>query len=104
MARNKENTNFICKNCGLNVPPVTNGSYRNHCPKCLYSVHVDIIPGDRNCPCKGLMRPIGITYKSKKGWQIIHVCLTCNTKKVCKVATDTLEPDDYKVIAQFQPD
>lgn len=96
MARNLENTGFICENCCLEIFPVTNGCYRNHCPFCLYSVHLDIVPGDRKSVCRALMKPVQLTYKSKKGWQIIHVCLKCDVKKACRVATDTEQPDSYK--------
>ena len=99
MARNLENTGFTCKKCGGEVCPVTNGSYRNHCPFCLYSVHLDISPGDRESTCKALMKPILLTYKSKKGWQIIHICLECGVKKVCRIATNTNQPDSYKALA-----
>ena len=99
MARNLENTGFICEKCGLDVYPVTNGRYRNHCPFCLYSVHLDNIPGDRANTCKALMKPVQLTYKSKKGWQIVHECLECGARKVCRIAVDTDQPDSYKRLA-----
>lgn len=98
MARNLENTGFICTNCNEEILPVTNGRYRNHCPFCLYSVHLDIIPGDRKSTCKTLMKPVQLTYKSKKGWQIIHVCLKCGVRKVCRIATDTTQPDNLEMV------
>ena len=64
MSRELENTGFICQNCGKEVLPLTDGSYRNHCPFCLYSLHVDIIPGDRASDCGGIMKPIKIIYNS----------------------------------------
>lgn len=40
------NETFVCKNCGRTVVPEGAGSdHRNHCPNCLYSLHVDIEPG-----------------------------------------------------------
>ena len=100
MTRNQENTSFKCENCKKAVIPVTNGSYRNHCPFCLYSLHLDINPGDRLSQCKGLMKPVGLRYNGNKGWQILHLCLTCGVKKVCKIATDTNEPDSLETIAK----
>lgn len=48
MHKRKLNTAFICQNCKREVLPIPNGSYRNHCPFCLFSLHVDgEIPGDR---------------------------------------------------------
>ena len=39
----KNDDTFICKNCGLEVKPLGYSS-RNHCPRCLCSLHVDINP------------------------------------------------------------
>ena len=44
VSRKTENTGFICVHCSAEVNPLTNGSYRNHCPYCLYSVHIDDCP------------------------------------------------------------
>jgi len=42
------NETFTCKNCGRTVVPYDSGSnHRNHCPNCLFSLHVDDEPGDR---------------------------------------------------------
>ena len=94
MVRDTENTGFICLNCNKMIEKLTNGSYRNHCPFCLYSLHVDLRPGDRLNTCQGLMAPVGVVYKAKKGWQIVHSCLKCRKKSVNKVAVDTMQPDD----------
>lgn len=94
MSRELENSGFRCENCGADVLPLTNGSYRNHCPFCLYSKHVDFRPGDRKSSCHGLMEPIDLIYKAKKGYQIVHRCLKCGVRRVNKVAVDTVQPDD----------
>jgi hypothetical protein len=47
ISRTAQNQGFTCENCGASVAPLSNGSYRNHCPACLLSKHVDILPGDR---------------------------------------------------------
>jgi len=78
--RNTED--FICGHCGENV---AGSGYTNHCPKCLYSKHVDNIPGDRANPCGGLMKPIGLEIKGDKR-QIIHQCENCGIIKRNKVA------------------
>ena len=101
MARHTENTGFICLNCTKIIEKLTNGSYRNHCPFCLYSLHVDNWPGDRANACQGLMEPVGLTYKPKKGWQIIHRCLKCAATSVNKVAIDTDQADDGQKVAQI---
>lgn len=83
---------FICENCHYEVP-ILGYSARNHCPKCLYSKHVDINPGDRECTCLGLMRPIGIE-KFKDTFKIIYKCIKCNGKGKNIIAID----DDMDMI------
>ncbi len=74
------NENFICLYCKKEVAKHPSSS-RNHCPFCLYSLHVDLdTPGDRKNRCKGLMKPIKLDYKSKKGYIIIHKCLKCGAE------------------------
>lgn len=74
--------NFTCENCGERV----NGNgYTNHCPRCLYSKHVDINPGDRAEKCHGLMRPIGL--KTSGGEHtLIHECIKCSKLQNCKIS------------------
>ncbi len=98
MAKKNENTAFICENCGEHVKALTNGSIRNHCPFCLFSKHVDNSPGDRACNCKGIMEPIAVELNSKKGQQIVHRCLKCGVKKLNKVAEDTEQSDNMRLI------
>lgn len=66
---------FICENCGKEVSKL-NYTARDHCPYCLFSKHVDIMPGDRLNNCKGLLKPIGIE-KFKKTYKIIYKCEKC---------------------------
>ncbi|MGD9143082.1 MAG: RNHCP domain-containing protein [Dehalococcoidia bacterium] len=101
MSRRQENTGFTCSHCRCEVLPLNNGGYRNHCPYCLYSKHVDIKPGDRKSPCGGLMKPIRIQYKSGKQIQIIHRCLRCGIEKVNKIAEDAVQPDDIDEIIRL---
>lgn len=74
--------------------PLTNGSFRNHCPFCLFSKHLDDHPGDRSSICSGLMRPIRLDYSGKKGYQIVHECLKCGKLQRNKVARDTVQEDN----------
>ena len=101
MSRGQENAGFVCENCGQSVAPLSNGSYRNHCPFCLFSKHVDIMPGDRQNTCGGLMQPIGIQYKSGKGYQIIHRCLKCGRQSVNKIAENTIQHDNMDVVIRL---
>ncbi len=102
MSRKFENGSFVCANCGVKVAPLSNGSYRNHCPACLYSLHVDETkPGDRNSNCRGLMKPIGIKYHTKKGFQIRHRCLACGVERLNIVAEHTEMPDDFDLVLRL---
>ncbi|SHH91154.1 RNHCP domain-containing protein [Virgibacillus chiguensis] len=94
MTRKRENTSFQCEKCGAEVIRLTNGSYRNHCPYCLYSKHLDNTPGDRLSECKGLMKPIALDYSAKKGHQILHQCVKCKKTQKNKAATDTVQEDN----------
>lgn len=67
---------FKCENCGQLVSPL-GYTARDHCPHCLYSKHVDIMPGDRANTCKGLLKPIGIE-KFKDTYKILYKCTSCN--------------------------
>ena len=87
--------------CGTNVQPLTNGSFRNHCPRCLHSLHVDHKPGDRANACRGLMAPVGLAYRRKKGWQIVHRCTVCGQCSVNKVAIDTVQADSIKRLSEI---
>ncbi len=67
--------NFICEN-GHKPVDKLNYTARDHCPHCLYSKHVDILPGDRANECKGLLEPIDIE-KFKDTYKIVYKCQKC---------------------------
>ncbi len=67
---------FICENCKEKVEPLFY-SARDHCPMCLYSKHVDILPGDRSNPCQGLLVPKEIE-KYKDTYKIVYQCEKCH--------------------------
>ena len=84
---------FICEQCGFFV----NGSgYTNHCPKCLWSKHVDINPGDRHATCQSPMEPVGVESKGGK-YIILHRCVSCHFQKRNKMAKD----DNFDAIIQL---
>lgn len=82
----KNDNGFICVVCGASVPPLKYTS-RDHCNKCLSSLHLDIIPGDRKNDCKGVMEPIGVTYKSDE-YTIHYKCKKCGELHNNKMAKD----------------
>lgn len=88
------NAGFVCEQCGADVPPASNGSYRNHCPYCLFSKHLDDAPGDRSSDCQGLMEPVSLVHHGRKGYQIVHRCTVCGAVKRNRVADSGTAPDD----------
>lgn len=97
MGRSEENRAFRCVVCARDVEPLTNGSYRNHCPFCLSSLHVDVLPGDRAASCGGVMDAVALR-RTKKGLQIVHRCRGCGTQRPNRVADDTDQPDDIEAL------
>ena len=69
---------------------------RDHCPFCLYSKHVDIMPGDRKNTCKGLLKPIGIE-KFKDTYKILYRCEKCGETHKNIMAKD----DDMDLIIEL---
>lgn len=84
----KRNGGFVCLKCNEINPPAVKGE-RNHCRRCLFSLHVDKeTPGDRASDCFGLMEPVGLDYKGKKGFMIVHRCVKCGKEMLNKKAED----------------
>lgn len=80
---------FTCKACGKKVSLSAPGTKnRNHCPFCLYSVHVDAGVGDRSSGCGGLMKPIGKFYKEDGEEMLVHECEKCGFVRWNRVAGD----------------
>lgn len=94
----KNDSGFICANCGFEVMPLEKTS-RNHCPRCLCSLHVDINPGDRACNCHGILYPVSVCPDSKKGYIITHKCKKCGSicrnKAAIKTPKDSLSDSQY---------
>jgi hypothetical protein len=80
--RKKED--FVCEKCGFKVE---GSGYTNHCPKCLWSKHVDVNPGDRAAKCGGMMEPVEIEMKEGE-YVITHRCVKCGYQKKNKAAAD----------------
>jgi hypothetical protein len=79
----KKNDPFNCIHCHFSVPQAEK-TCRDHCPKCLYSIHVDQNPGDRLEQCRGKLKPIAWSQHKKKGYVIHYQCLNCKIKKINK--------------------
>ena len=78
---------FLCNNCGNKVEKLGYTS-RDHCPKCLYSKHVDINPGDRLESCHGDLVPVSVELNPKKGYVIVYKCKKCGKVRKNKAAND----------------
>jgi hypothetical protein len=84
--KNKED--FVCETCSTKV---TGTGYTNHCPQCLWSKHVDVVPGDRAATCGGMMQPLRVEGTADS-YTLVHRCEKCGTEKRNKVApTDTMD-------------
>lgn len=93
MAFIKNVENFICEHCGLDV---WGDGFTNHCPKCLWSKHVDKSPGDRGASCLGLMRPVRIEG-TQGNYSVVHKCEWCGLEKRNKVS----EKDDFDQVLKI---
>ncbi len=90
--QNQTDLPFICRVCGKAVAlPESGGKHRNHCPHCLSSLHLDIIPGDRRASCRGIMTPISAWIQQNKEWSIIHRCTRCGALRSNRIAADDNE-------------
>ncbi len=86
---------FICQNCGRKITKL-GYTARDHCNYCLYSLHVDILPGDRSNPCHGLLKPVDIE-KYHETYKIIYECEKCHQKHKNIMAID----DDMNKIIEL---
>ena len=97
----KNDQGFVCGHCGKEVLPLSVTS-RNHCPFCLYSRHLDIMPGDRQSDCMGLMKPVQALPDAKKGFILIHKCEKCGFVGRNKAAIDAkVQPDNMDLIIEL---
>ena len=96
----KNDNEFICKNCGHKVEKLKYTS-RDHCNNCLFSVHVDITPGDRKNECMGMLEPMNIIETSKKGKVIIYKCKKCGREVRNIVADDDNKERIYEIVKKY---
>lgn len=81
---------FVCEHCGVEV---SGNGFTNHCPRCLWSKHVDIHPGDREADCGGLMEPVSATLEGGE-YFLIQRCQKCPHERRNKISTD----DDFDAV------
>ena len=75
---------FRCIRCGHSV---TGNGYTNHCPRCLWSVHVDVHPGDRAATCRAPMAPVDLLYERGR-FVIVHECTGCGLHRRNRASAD----------------
>ena len=99
--RRVRNEGFVCAHCGATVRPLAKASSRNHCPHCLWSKHVDVVPGDRRANCGGMMEPVAVEQDARRGWMIVHRCTRCGTIRRNKAAlNDPAQPDSFQKLLE----
>lgn len=92
---------FTCIQCGFPATAdreLSGVNNRNHCPRCLWSRHVDELKaGDRKSACRSRMQPIGLTIKqtqkrygqaSQGELMLIHHCTGCGKFSINRIAAD----------------
>lgn len=86
---------FTCQHCRVTVPHQGGGTKnRNHCPRCLWSRHVDQAIGDRASTCLASMQPVALTLKADGGeLMVVHHCCGCG-----KVSWNRLAADDNEEV------
>lgn len=85
---------FTCLNCAA---VVAGSGYTNHCPRCLWSRHVDVSPGDRAARCGAPMPPVG-ALSEPDGLVIVQRCRECGHIRRNRTAADD---DRDAVLALF---
>lgn len=87
---------FDCLHCGAHV---AGSGYTNHCPRCLWSRHVDVHPGDRAHPCAGLMEPVAIEQR-RGAYVLVHRCTHCGSERRNRAAPG----DDFDALLRVGPE
>jgi len=85
-------SSFPCQNCGTEIPRGGGGTeHRNHCPRCLHSLHLDVEPGDRMACCGSVMEPIAVWVRKGGEWALVHRCRGCGHLSSNRIAADDNE-------------
>ena len=84
---------FSCEHCGYFVRGT---GYTNHCPKCLWSKHVDKNPGDRAAECGGMMEPVSVEIKEGE-YVFTQRCQICKFERKNSMGAD----DDLNAVIEL---
>jgi len=91
----KRDTPFSCGHCGADVAR-GGARVRDHCPRCLRSLHVDNVPGDRAADCGGLYDPVALT-RAHGEVVISYSCRRCGAQWRGRAHPDDDIPADFQV-------
>lgn len=92
----RRDESFVCVHCGAEVGPLRRTD-RDHCPRCLRSLHVDLVPGDRANPCQGVLDPVGVEIRGKDT-VIRYVCRRCGGTHRVRAVLDGPDADDWEAV------
>jgi Zn finger protein HypA/HybF involved in hydrogenase expression len=95
----KKKENFTCEKCGTGV---IGTGFTNHCPKCLWSKHVDKNPGDREESCGGMMKPTGVEGTQAQ-YILLFTCEKCGSQKKNKVFPEDNFDEVLKIARTKKP-
>ncbi len=84
---------FVCGHCGADVSQ-GGARVRDHCPRCLRSLHVDVVPGDRAAECGGLYDPIAFE-RLHNDILIRYRCRVCGSLWQGRAHDDDIIPLDF---------
>jgi DNA-directed RNA polymerase subunit RPC12/RpoP len=87
---------FTCVACGASVP-AHGRTARDHCPHCLASLHVDVVPGDRAASCGGVLRATHVEQRNGE-WVLHYRCDRCGAARTNRALLDGETPDRWDVI------
>ena len=94
----KNDNGFVCAHCGKEVQALGFTS-RDHCPFCLWSLHVDVNPGDRANTCGGEMEPISAQPDARRGFIILYRCQRCGELHRNRAAHEAkVQPDSKRLL------
>jgi hypothetical protein len=91
---------FTCEHCDARV---RGDGYTNHCPRCLWSRHVDVSPGDRAAGCGGLMEPVGVLFEGGRH-VLVHQCVECGHRRRNRAAAADSPPALAALFGRPVPD
>lgn len=92
----RRDESFTCVHCGHDVGPLRRTD-RDHCPRCLRSLHVDVVPGDRANACGGVLDPVGVEIRGKDT-VLRYRCRRCGATHRVRAVLDGPDADEWEAV------